>query len=199
MVSGLEHRDGVIRRWAARLHPTGLENPVTEAESPRRHFVRIEALIDDGGSDPTGLATDWRQAFLEKLAETSNVAESAEAAGVAPSTAYRRRRQDAAFARDWRSALAEGYEHLELETLHRLRAGTGKDDPKFDIANALRILALHKDAVAQERGGRETRDEEAILASIDAKLERMRAREENVARLLRDDGVSAPRLSGGNE
>ena len=71
--------------------------------------------------------------------------------------------------------------------------GTGKDDPKFDIGNALRLLALHKETVARERALRDDEDEDAILASLDAKIEAMRAREEEAARLLieaapQDDG-----------
>lgn len=172
---------------------------MTEAESPRHQFVRIEALIEQGGSDEIEEDDRWRRAFLEALAETSNVTAAAQAAGIPSSRAYRTRRQDPAFARAWHAAVLEGYEYLEMETLHRLRMGTGKDDPKFDIANALRILALHKDSVAQARAGREVRDEEAILASIDAKLEKMRAREENVTRMLTNDGVSGPQMSGGDE
>lgn len=172
---------------------------MTEAGRPRRRFTRIAELIDHEGGPCSSAEPVWRRVFLETLAETSNVSASARAAGVDSAQAYRARRQDPSFAQAWQTALAEGYEHLEMETLHRLRAGTGKDDPKFDIANALRILALHKDAAERSRGTREHGDEEAILASIDAKLDRMRAREENVTRLLNSEGVSGPRLSGGNE
>jgi len=135
----------------------------------------------------------WRGLFLDKLAETSNVAAAAREAGINPSRAYKVRRCEPDFARQWYEALLEGYEHLELETLHRLRMGTGKDDPKFDIGNALRLLALHKETVARERALRDDEDEDAILASLDAKIEAMRAREEEAARLLieaapQDDG-----------
>lgn len=82
----------------------------------------------------------WRAFFLDHLAETSNVTAAAHFAGVNPSRAYKVRREDAAFARKWYAALLEGYEHLELETLRRLREGVPADGPKFDIANALRLL-----------------------------------------------------------
>lgn len=169
---------------------------MTRADSPRRQLVRVKPAADEDGTPKDAL---WRQVFLERLAETSNVAAAAETAGVSDSLAYRLRRNDASFANGWRAALLEGYEHLELETLHRLRTGTGKEDAKFDIANAMRILALHKDAVAGERDGQDTRNEEALFASIDAKLARFRAREENVTRMLDDEGVSAPRMSGADE
>lgn len=154
---------------------------------------------DEGSASDTAAHAGWRRVFLEQLAQTSDVADSAGAAGVAADLAYRLRRNDPAFARDWRAALIEGYEHLELETLQRLRMGTGKDDAKFDIANAMRMLALHKDALASERAEHETRDEEALYASIDAKLARIRAREENVTRMLDEEGVSGPRLSDADE
>lgn len=135
----------------------------------------------------------WRRTFLEKLAETSNVTASAAAAGISPGRAYKTRRNEPDFARDWYSALLEGYEHLEMETLSRLRMGTEKDDPKFDITNALRILTVHKETVARERAKVDMRDEEAILAALDAKLEKMRSREENVIHVLKDNGVSLAR------
>ena len=170
---------------------------MTDADNEQRRFARIETLFDDGASAdrPAG----WRAPFLETLAETSNVAISAELAGISASLAYRVRRQDAAFASEWRKALVEGYEHLEMETLHRLRMGTPKDEPKFDIGAALRILALHRETIALERSGRPDRDEEAILASIDAKLARIRSREKNVTRMLSEEGVNAPRCPGVDE
>ena len=129
----------------------------------------------------------WRRLFLEALAESSNVSASAIAANVPLRTAYRERRKDSGFRAQWYEALLEGYEHLEMETLHRLRMGTAKDDPKFDIANALRLLVLHKETVARERARREARDEDAILASINAKIDAMSAREKEVAQMLAED------------
>lgn len=118
----------------------------------------------------------WRGLFLDMLAETSNVTAAAKSAGINPSRAYKTRRAEPAFARQWYAALLEGYEHLELETLHRLRAGVGKDEPKFDIANALRLLALHRETVARERAQADNEDEQAVLESIDAMIDEMRNR-----------------------
>lgn len=129
------------------------------------------------------LHSHWRSQFLDRLAQTSNVSAAARAAKIDASRAYKTRREDPAFRAQWFAALLEGYEHLEMETLHRLRVGTD-GERKFDIANALRLLALHKDTVARERALRGDEDEEAILASIDAKIEAMRKREEEAARLL---------------
>jgi hypothetical protein len=116
----------------------------------------------------------WRDYFLEKLAETSNVKASADHAGVNTGRAYQARREDPAFAAAWRAALYEGYQHLEMEVLGFLRSG----DPerKFDVANAIRLLAAHKATVAQERAAIDDRDEQAVLDSIDAMIDEMRER-----------------------
>ncbi|HEY6817206.1 MAG TPA: hypothetical protein VI168_16835 [Croceibacterium sp.] len=66
---------------------------------------------------------EWTRAFLAALAETSNVARAAKAAGVCTSTVYEARRDDRAFARAWGAALCEGYDNLEMELLGRLREG----------------------------------------------------------------------------
>ena len=131
----------------------------------------------------------WRTLFLDTLAETSNVTASAEKAGVNPSRAYKVRRNEPEFREQWYEALLEGYEHLEMETLFRLRAGTGKDDNKFDIANALRLLMLHRETVAQQRALREEEDEESVLASLNAKIDKMREREAAVKQMLREEGM----------
>ena len=90
----------------------------------------------------------WRIAFLEALAETSSVTASARRAGVPLQTVYKTRRRDPAFAAQWRAALHEGYDNLEMELLGYLR------DPqparKFDVASALRLLAAHRETVMRE-------------------------------------------------
>lgn len=117
----------------------------------------------------------WRTIFLDSLAETSNVTAASAAAGVHPSRPYKVRRLEPDFAREWRAALLEGYENLELELLHRLRFGEPKDsEAKFDNAAALRLLGLHRDTVARERAMRENEDIASVRASIQAKLEQLR-------------------------
>lgn len=128
----------------------------------------------------------WRTLFLDTLAETSNVSEAARRAGINPSRAYKVRREEAAFRLKWNAALVEGYDHLEMETLHRLRMGVdaGKDDRKFDIANALRLLTLHRETVARERALTGEEDEESVLAELNARLDAMRGREAELAELF---------------
>ncbi|MEO6092175.1 MAG: hypothetical protein ABIT04_05860 [Novosphingobium sp.] len=125
----------------------------------------------------------WSKAFLAQLATSSNVTAAAEVAGITTGTAYDAKRAKPEFNRQWRQALCEGYEHLEMELLHRFRTGEGKADAgdekpvrKFDNATAFRLLTAHREEAAQQRAVRDNDDAEAILASIDAKLDRMRQR-----------------------
>lgn len=125
----------------------------------------------------------WRQTFLAHLAETSNVAASARRAGVTSAQAYEERRSDPAFYREWQEALFEGYDALELSLLRRLRegelrpaAGAGRSVRVFDNANALRLLAAHRETAARQRAVIENRNSDAILDAINAKIEKMRER-----------------------
>lgn len=147
---------------------------------------------NDTESSSGKLSKHWRIHFLAKLAETSNVSASAKEVNCKPSRAYKARREEPEFAAKWQAALLEGYEHLEMETLHRLRMGTGKDDNKFDIANALRLLMLHRETVATARAKSGDGDRESALATLTAKLEGMRAREAAARQMLIDEGAIKP-------
>ena len=138
--------------------------------------VTIRPSLRQGEADHVN--KQWRAAFLDHLAESSNVTGSAEKAGISASRAYKVRREDPEFARQWLVALAEGYLHLEMEVVRRLRDGDFKinDDGKFDFANAIRLLAAHRDTAA--RGQSQVRDVSAaeVRASIDRKIEDIRRR-----------------------
>ena len=116
----------------------------------------------------------WRTAFLEALAETSNVTASAIRANVPLRTVYKVRRADAAFAAEWQLALHEGYDMLEMELLGYLR------DPqparKMDVAAALRLLAAHRETVERRRALSAEEDDQALLESIDRFIDDMRER-----------------------
>lgn len=127
----------------------------------------------------------WRDVFLEELAQTSNVAAAARVAGVDVSTVYRARRTEGEFLRRWHDALAEGYDNLEMELVRRLRSGEldgggkgtgGTAKRKFDNAIAARLLAAHRENVTRQRGRRAFEDEDAVIASINARLETIRQR-----------------------
>ena len=114
----------------------------------------------------------WVAPFLEALAETSHVQRAAAIADVPLATAYRRRRADAGFAEQWRAALLEGYENLEMELLGYLR----DPDPqrKMDVAGALRLLAAHRESMRGERARRHQVSVSEVRASIERKVQAMR-------------------------
>lgn len=56
-------------------------------------------------------------AFLDALAESSNITASARAAGLPSNSFYRERRRNADFADQWHDALCEGFVRLEAELL----------------------------------------------------------------------------------
>jgi len=110
--------------------------------------------------------------FLETLAETSNVRESARRHGLNSTTLYRRRRKDADFQRRWSEALAEGYEELEMEMLARARFGVIKtaDSPAYNDQVSLRLLIAHRDTVAQQRALQTGLSVEELRDRIDEKI-----------------------------
>lgn len=125
----------------------------------------------------------WSKAFLAELAATSNVTAAARKAAISTATAYEARRANPEFNRAWQRALCEGYDHLEMELLHRLRTGEVKPASgarrgarAFDNATAFRLLSAHREAAARQRAIRDNEDAEAIILSINAKLEKMRQR-----------------------
>ena len=125
----------------------------------------------------------WSKLFLGELAATSNVTAAAHKANVNKAAAYDARRVNPEFNRAWQRALCEGYDHLEMELLRRLRdgeikpaAGAKKGSRTFDNATALRLLAAHRDAAARQRAIHSNEDSEAIIQSINAKLEAIRQR-----------------------
>ena len=136
--------------------------------------VKIPAHVRKGEKET--LTRHWQKHFLDHLAESSNVTESAKVAGVNPSRAYLVRRQDAEFARKWLLALFEGYLHLEMEVLRRLRDGdfqTG-DKEKYDFANAIRLLNAHRDNAARAQAEQRNVSAAEVRASIDRKVAAIR-------------------------
>lgn len=147
-----------------------MAQPTRSPSAPRRTKISAARKATEDKNN-----RHWRTEFLAVLAETSNVTAAAAAAGVHPSRPYKVKRSEPEFAREWRAALCEGYDCLEIEVLHRLRFGEPKDaEHRFDNATALRLLAQHRDTVARERAIRENADVAAVRASIQAKLAQMR-------------------------
>jgi hypothetical protein len=67
-----------------------------------------------------------REKFLDVLAETCNVSESARQAGIGRRTAYEWRAADALFAEAWNEAEQEAADKLEREAWRRAVEGTDK-------------------------------------------------------------------------
>ena len=153
----------------------------------RRRAARTKIAPYIRAEEPTEgkLNRHWRAVFLDTLAATSNVAQAAKAAGVAPGRAYRVRRSEPAFERAWFAALCEGYDHLELDVVRRLRDAdfAAPAGGRYDFGPALRLLAAHRATIGRHRGQMLEDDEEAVLASIDATLDRILKREAAAAEL----------------
>jgi hypothetical protein len=143
---------------------------------PRTRQTSIRAALRDGEDERVN--RHWRTLFLDHLAETSNVSESAAKAGISPSRAYKIRREEPEFARAWLAALWEGYTHLEMEVLRRLRHGDHKtpDADKYDFASAIRLLAAHRDTASQAMAQQRNVSAAEVRASIDRKVEEIRLR-----------------------
>lgn len=121
---------------------------------------------------------NWRRLFLDHLAESSNVTESAAKAGISPGRAYKVRREEPEFARQWLAALWEGYTHLEIEVVRRLRQGdqSTTDSGRYDFANAIRLLAAHGDTASKAMAQQRNVSAMEVRASIDRKVEEIRLR-----------------------
>jgi len=138
-------------------------------------------MADEGqtaGSNPRRARQHWRAPFLDHLARTSNISEAAHRAGVDLGRVYTARRQDPGFARDWLAALREGYLHLEMEVVRRLREGDlkAREGERYDFANALRLLAAHRETAGRAEAQQRNVTAAEVRASIDRKIEAIRQR-----------------------
>lgn len=125
--------------------------------------------------------------FLAALGETCNVSLAARESGRQAQLFYHLRRRDSGFRAAWLEALSSGYDHLEMELLHRARFGTPRDvfhqgrktatTRTFNDGAALRLLHFHRKTVepmrAADRGGR--RDGAAIFDELAARLAEIEA------------------------
>ncbi len=158
---------------------------------PDRRAVRADATPAERGALPQF----WRTTFFDALAESSNVARACQIAGVSPATAYDLKRRDIGFAERWLTALAEGYDNLEMELLDRLRNGES-GAARYNYAVAIRALQAHRAAVDHQRGQRTSQDVAASRDSILRKLEQMRDR---VLAEAEEERRAAVRAADGDE
>lgn len=171
---------------AARKTPHARTSGGDPAKSAQKPKVRLNKRAREEGDHPgTG---HWRVYFLEKLIETSNITASALHAKTVPSRAYKTRKQDPKFAADWDAALIEGYKNLEMDLLAYLRSPN--PERKIDVASAIRLLTLHRQARAQSMAQDDECSEQEALEALDKMLEDMRKRANANTVLLEEDGES---------
>lgn len=103
-----------------------------------------------------------RAAFLDHLAATCNVKQSAAVANVDVRMVYKIRRREPVFAAKWEEALALGYQMIETRLVGHVLAGRCRTDPlsnedsnegPIDFESALRLLAVHRNPTGKPRKG----------------------------------------------
>jgi hypothetical protein len=107
-------------------------------------------------AQPGKLTREAEQAFLAALSATCNIRLAAAAVGAAFNAFNRRRRQDPAFDREMRMAIARGYEALEMALLEGMAAASHEHDdwrhndppaiPPMSVNQALQLMYLHQKA-----------------------------------------------------
>jgi hypothetical protein len=143
-------------------------------------------------------------AFLDHLAETSNVSLSAKRAGVSRSAVYRLRASCPAFSHGWQMAIATGYDELEFRMLKTARFGTIKPVKRpdgsigkateFDDAQGLKLLMAYKQSVEKARADPPADPQSAknVRDPLAATLEQIRERLGTAAGAERTDVQQAP-------
>ncbi|WP_116969317.1 hypothetical protein [Blastomonas sp. UPD001] len=143
-------------------------------------------------------------AFLDHLAETSNVSLSAKRAGVSRSAVYRLRASCPAFSHGWQMAIATGYDELEFRMLKTARFGTIKPVKRpdgsigkateFDDAQGLKLLMAYKQSVEKARADPPADPQSAknVRDQLAATLEQIRERLGTAAGAERTDVQQAP-------
>jgi hypothetical protein len=154
---------------------------------------KASELIVAGGARPKvrkPRVREWTRAreekFLTTLAETCNVKLAAEAAGLSVSTAYDRRKTNAAFRAGWAEALASAYQRLELVLLDRALNGTekvvtrrdGSEERMRDYSNpvALTLLRMHRETARETIEQPAEVDVAEVRQRLVEKLQRLRKR-----------------------
>lgn len=144
--------------------------PIASRKRPRRGKGR--PTTRRVAHRPAQPGRKWREQFIQRLGETSNVAASAAHAHISTREVYALRRRDPGFAAAWQSALYEGYLNLEMEVLGHLRDPA--PERTLDVANALRLLSAHKETISKERAVRTHMSKAELRESLARKVEAMR-------------------------
>lgn len=135
-------------------------------------------------------AANWtkrkEQEFLSVLAETCNVSRACVVAGVGMTSAYRRKKSNAAFRAAWIDALSTAYQRLEMVLLERafngvekpIRRRDGSDDVMREYSNQLgmALLKLHRATATEAAPENLPEDVEELRARLVNKIDRLRRR-----------------------
>ncbi|WP_336972838.1 hypothetical protein [Sphingobium aromaticiconvertens] len=159
--------------------------PVSDGRrGPQRRAVRKD-----------GWTAKRRALFLETLAETANVRESARVAGVGKTCAYYYRQRDPGFARAWAQALDVAFDELGTLLLRQALFGTEQVEITEDEKGAVkarkvkreiplmlahRLLQDHRAEVMQVRALRaeDGPDTSSARSQLEEVLARLRSEEE---------------------
>lgn len=159
----------------------------------RRKAAPADRLVLRGGGSPKMKKAgkrDWSKAkeevYVNTLAETCNFTRAAEAAGVSTSSAWKRRKTNAAFRASCREAIAAGYQRLELALLDRALNGSekivirkdGSEERVREYPNAvaLTLLRHHRETAAEAMEEPAVTDIEEVRERLFNKLQRLRTR-----------------------
>jgi hypothetical protein len=150
-------------------------------------------LVLVGGKKPQmrkARAQSWSKEkeaeFLSVLAETCNVTQACERAGVSVGHAYRKRKTDAAFRAGWLEAIGTAYQRLELVLLDRAFNGVekvvtrrdGSEERMVEYSNqlAMSLLKMHRDTAAEASADMPAEDLDELRKRLIGKLERLKKR-----------------------
>ena len=156
----------------------------------RKAAARGELVLVAGGAPKKrkAVARDWskakERAFVEALTETCNVTLACEAAKVSTTSAYKRRKVDAAFRNAWREAIGLAYQKLELVLIERALNGTEKIVTKIDGREermreypnhiALQLLKMHRETAVEATTEVPDSEVDEARQRVFDKLERLR-------------------------
>jgi hypothetical protein len=126
----------------------------------------------------------WRPKFLAVLASTGNVAFACKKVKVKRDTVYKHKRNDPAFAQEWKDSLSEAIDVVEGSLIHRATID--------DTTAAIFLLKAHKPELYRERFTAEIAGIGGAPIRLVTPIERDVRLAELIARGLRDDGGDGP-------
>jgi hypothetical protein len=136
--------------------PAGASTERARRAAPEPHVLRrANGRLQLRRAQPRRLTRVAEQRFLLALSASANIRLAAAAAGFSHSAFYQQRHANPAFAREWRLALAQGYEALEVAMLASIAPSSYRDDawrednaapdlPQMSAGQMLQLMYLHQ-------------------------------------------------------